>query len=525
MQNKKVSKKVVPVRKVILTPTEELEYGYTEYNNTRIYNSIPRTTKQTIIENINTYKKISSDIFTELQPSTLTAKGMLTNVQFEESKLIFLLKDINIYSEVVKIGCNFGEIYNYPNKYVDITTPVLINAIYKFYNKNFVLKIQCDCTNSLDNISIIYDDIIYYKYNIQKYIKAITAIKEIISNIKKPPLKIISRFANVLRFKEDNMNEINELMTFIENYIFNIELKEFMNEYINRIIKIQRYFTTIKNNCKCFEIPNTPRIIMEIPKISLRGRKSRNIKKKKTTGDSRGYFSSQITFDIYKSDYNKNYKIKVFRNGNFQIPGIRDPNMLDLLEPLLIIKDIYRQVLKTPNIEIPHVISVMRNYICKTKQDSILLLNGLMDAFQLEQQSENKDQITEVYKILNTKITVNSVISNILQYANFSISGINEVLNNSERYPGFLLKINRPIISNDKKKITIKILSGGKLNFDGGNSDIEVEEIYYWIRFIFTKYKDIIFYNDKKKKIYNEESNYDSIYDDDIEELAINSYL
>ena len=39
------------------------------------------------------------------------------------------------------------------------------------------------------------------------------------------------------------------------------------------------------------------------------------------------------------------------------------------------------------------------------------------------------------------------------------------------------------------KKTTVKLLKRGKINFDGGNSKYEVEELYYWLLFIYNKLK------------------------------------
>ena len=36
------------------------------------------------------------------------------------------------------------------------------------------------------------------------------------------------------------------------------------------------------------------------------------------------------------------------------------------------------------------------------------------------------------------------------------------------------------------------MLKKGKINFDGGNSEYEVKELYYWLEYIYTKYKDQI---------------------------------
>ena len=46
---------------------------------------------------------------------------------------------------------------------------------------------------------------------------------------------------------------------------------------------------------------------------------------------------------------------------------------------------------------------------------------------------------------------------------------ISEISLNGERYPGLLVKFLRPIPGKEGKKLTIKILSSGKINLDGAN--------------------------------------------------------
>jgi len=113
-----------------------------------------------------------------------------------------------------------------------------------------------------------------------------------------------------------------------------------------------------------------------------------------------------------------------------------------------------------------------------------------------------------------------------MDFIDVSIFGISEINNNCERYPALIIKINRPIPSKKDKKITIKIPSSGKINFDGGNSELEIMEIYHWLQYIFKKYNDyIIFDSTKKLTLQNIETSssdneeYDSIYDDDIDKI------
>jgi hypothetical protein len=63
------------------------------------------------------------------------------------------------------------------------------------------------------------------------------------------------------------------------------------------------------------------------------------------------------------------------------------------------------------------------------------------------------------------------------------------------------------------KKTTVKLLKKGKINFDGGNSEFEIEELYYWLQLIYINNPSIIVDVEKIKNEYNKE---------EIEKLLLN---
>ena len=72
---------------------------------------------------------------------------------------------------------------------------------------------------------------------------------------------------------------------------------------------------------------------------------------------------------------------------------------------------------------------------------------------------------------------------------------IAEYVFNTERCPGLNLKFYRPITRKIDNKATIKFLQSGKINFDGGSSVQEIEELYIWVEWFFNKYKKELIYD------------------------------
>jgi TATA-box binding protein (TBP) (component of TFIID and TFIIIB) len=56
-----------------------------------------------------------------------------------------------------------------------------------------------------------------------------------------------------------------------------------------------------------------------------------------------------------------------------------------------------------------------------------------------------------------------------------------------EKYPGFIIKIKTPRPSDPQKKTTIKLFMSGKIDIDGANNREEAEYIYWWLNSLFTK--------------------------------------
>ena len=242
----------------------------------------------------------------------------------------------------------------------------------------------------------------------------------------------------------------------------------------------------------------TPNYIKPPIKVrtSNRGRKPKikPVSKRKMQG-SGDFFSSQITFDIYNPNNSKIYKIKLFRNGGFQVPGINKPDMTDLIVPIKILQTYLKEEFMDDSIEIEYFISVMRNYICRIENNNLLIrLNDLETLLKGLKEMENTEPIIELVDLLHTKYNLlcGNIIKDYIGQKNNTI-GIAEMQNNCERYSGLIIKFYRPVPWRMDKRTTIKVLRSGKINIDGGNSIEESYELYHWLESMFLEMMGLTF--------------------------------
>jgi len=250
-------------------------------------------------------------------------------------------------------------------------------------------------------------------------------------------------------------------------------------------------------------------------KISSRGRKPkpRKIKKRKTQGNGK-YFSSQITFLIEHPDPPHNlYKIKLFRNGVFQVPGILNPDMGDLVKPIKILRD-YLAHNFNQNVQIMNFMAVMRNYKCALTNPFYHVDLERLEELLFKEKIDVDNENFLNYMLRDISYKYREKIKDIV--GNFNPMNIAEMTYNTDRCFCLIIKFYRPNILDAKKKTTIKLLKKGKINFDGGNSQQEIDELYYWLQYIYVKYqKEILF---DIRTMFDEtdtsECSQESIYDD-----------
>lgn len=344
------------------------------------------------------------------------------------------------------------------------------------------------------------------KYNRPMFNRNIEKYKRKLENIKKPKflsplipstLTVKGKFSNIV-FKEE---ELIKKLDIIDN---------------DYIVKIVCNFGKILNENSPYFPKTKP------PNKSNRGRKKKKKPKSKRKPQGSGdCFNSQITFEIYseiEKGVGKIYKIKLFRPGVFQVPGVRKVDMSDLIKPITILRDYLRNKLNDNSINTLYFISLMRNYRCALNYDKLFIhINSMQDIF-IDYKNEKKPEIINHY-IDNNFPQTSEYIKKYIDYSNNHkrVAGIHY---NPEKCTGLIIKIYKIVVlgkDKDKNKTTIKILKSGKINFKGGNSEEEIFDIYNWFQlFILKNHKKIIYNQDIDNYDYSlDTSGYESIYDSD----------
>lgn len=259
---------------------------------------------------------------------------------------------------------------------------------------------------------------------------------------------------------------------------------------------------------------------------STRGRKPKKKKESKRRKHGLGNeFQTQITFEIKNVAINRQYKIKLFRNGRFQIPGGQNPTLEDFIPPLLELRDFLRPTFGN-NLELEHIAAVMRNYKCKLLDPKIFI-----DVIELQKciDIEKRPATYAPYLWAMTMFMKENHMNRLMEMLqNFNIMHIGVNNYNADKCFSSIFTVNRQFESGKilgKKHTTVKVLKTGKIDFDGAKCAEEVEEIYYWLQYVFKKYKEKVLVD--ITTIVNREdpdtSDYsgESIYDQDVDDILV----
>lgn len=331
-----------------------------------------------------------------------------------------------------------------------------------------------------------------------------------------------TKYENEIKFLKDNADSNEKLFTNLQpstltakGLFSNISFDE--SDIIHMLSEPTGYI--MKIGCNYGEKFNKNYVVAKVVKKSGRGRKPKPkpVSKRRVQGLGK-YFSSQITFVIKHPKTEDIYKIKLFRNGVFQVPGIKDPNMLDLIEPIHILRD-YLSYNFREDVKVVNFIAVMRNYKAK-----LILDKWHVDLEKLEEIIDKEKSYRLFSPCTNYMLScMNQARKNkcMAFIGKTNVMNIAEISYNTDKCFCLIIKFYRPMPNCTYKKTTVKLLKKGKINFDGGNSELEVIELYHWLENLYiTHKKDILVdvatienkYDEEKIAKLNER---DFIYSDD----------
>ena len=350
----------------------------------------------------------------------------------------------------------------------------------------------------------------------------------------------IQYFQDKIKGKERLFNKLQPSTLTARGEMTDIIFNE--KDLISNLTPLDESSSILKIGCNYGELVNPKFMPKVIPKKTGRGRKpkEKSQTRRKLQGNGK-YFSSQITFiienineekkesekkelesktlinDIKLNEYhlNKPFKIKLFRNGVIQVPGIRTSSMLDLVTPVDALRKYLEVNFKHP-IKVRKFIAVMRNY-----KTSLLNKNYHVNLVKLEELilKEKNDQRNKKFIQYMTDFMDDTHKNKINELTeNYNPMNIAEITYNTDRCFCLIIKFYRPSLGDQTKKTTVKLLKKGKINFDGGNSEQEVEELYTWLEDLYIKYKDEIIFDVNMIQNLDQDSADDniSVYDEPI---------
>jgi hypothetical protein len=254
-----------------------------------------------------------------------------------------------------------------------------------------------------------------------------------------------------------------------------------------------------------------------VKKTSGRGRKPKPKKETKRKVQGSGlYFSSQVTFVMEHADTHQVYKVKMFRNGVFQVPGVKDPKMLDLIKPIEILRK-YLAYNFGEDVQVIDFMAVMRNYKARLIDENSHVHLAKLEELILRDKTNPKFEHFLDYMLQSISSSYATKIK--ARVGTFNPMNIAEMTYNTDRCVSLIIKFYRPNRLKPKKKTTVKLLKKGKINFDGGNSEQEVIELYHWLQFVYNKYSEKVIFDTRKITTGTDSDTSDcsdySIYDDD----------
>lgn len=227
------------------------------------------------------------------------------------------------------------------------------------------------------------------------------------------------------------------------------------------------------------------------PPVSTKVKRGRKKKVKTTDRCKGGHFGSQMQ-SVIASTFKpgKVYKVKCFKTGTGQVPGVLDPYYTDVMPA---IEELRQFICKTLGGEFPisYIRPLMRNYVSFINEIDYIIDLRKFTTF-ITDYCHSGTEYKEFESIIG-KHFAPDITNQIMARIPVNRMRISRIQYDPEKYSGVKLSMFRPVhgattLKEKEKILTIKVLQSGKINFDGNRYIWEIESVYEWLSYLFSRY-------------------------------------
>jgi len=299
-----------------------------------------------------------------------------------------------------------------------------------------------------------------------------------------------------------NLDDISLTLITAEGLIDNIKFdeKKFIRELelSKRIIKIQSNYGDVLINdeyANLLENEKGSKNDKDSKDGKVKKKRGRKASKKITTErkkqGSERVFHSQIEFFFYNPRINNSIiTIKLFVNGRIQIPGVKNENFKDVMEP---IEYFVNYINKYKNIkidnnkkcELMYITSVMENY-----KTSLKIMNPCLQGMKVNLDFEVLNTLFEAYRTTIPFKYEMSVIIHSFEKPRFIIKFKTPIHGEKKQ----IFDLYKPNYKKKEKETTLILFASGKININGGNNRNESTEIIQFVYNIIKMHDKYVYY-------------------------------
>ena len=249
-------------------------------------------------------------------------------------------------------------------------------------------------------------------------------------------------------------------------------------------------------------------------------------KERKKQGDGL-HFNNQITFRMANLGDKTPYTIKLFCNGRFQIPHLKNPDVKIIVEMLIILRDYLRLTLKSASdvapetVNIDYILPNSLKFSCELLVLSKHVFQNLNSIAALSLKFKKDEERNQEASTYLGSLFVKWRPDVVKSYVNTEYNmGVDVVQHNYECKNNVCISFNRPRPWHEEvKNAVITINRSGKITLSGCNSHEEAKELYWWLIAFYSENPEVIVDDDSDDQRYVENDSYDdggaeSVYSD-----------